>query len=458
DKEKLLEIGLSFIPQDCKTARAIKDAIRVYKEEMNWREARNFVLRNSYSPIAQYSPVNLGFQTIGFLYGKDFGDAICKAVNCGYDTDCTGASLGALLGIILGKDGLPDKWIKPLSDKIATNSSWGGIVKVREPKNLNELTKRVCRIGKKVFSLYGEENARGKKTLSVKVDLSFRPDENIKKLWYLSPTKVDFDLYTLLASVDYLDNPVVQLGISKDFRVTLRNPRVAALEVEVLIKPPEGWKVEPRIKKITIGPGAESICNFSIRVDDIRALNTSNQASLCVSVKGRAQLEQIPLVFIGANRWLLSQVFREKIKASSLENNPEPVGLDENWTVVNFLENELKLEEEFQEEPGIIYLRHYVYSPNSRDVKAGLPSNCPFKMWLNGKPIHEVKTEGILRPNYLGDGRSYVNTKLKKGWNQFFIKLAHKGRPVEVHFIIAGSAPFCHGLFDLMECKFPWEI
>jgi len=36
-------------------------------------------------------------------------------------------------------------------------------------------------------------------------------------------------------------------------------------------------------------------------------------------------------------------------------------------------------------------------------------------MWLNGKPIHEVKTEGILRPNYLGDGRSYVNTKLKEG-------------------------------------------
>ncbi|GAH30420.1 unnamed protein product, partial [marine sediment metagenome] len=89
------------------------------------------------------------------LYGKDFGDAICKAVNCGYDTDCTGATLGAMLGIILGKTGLPDKWTKPLSDKIATNSSWGGIVNVREPKGIGELTERVCRIGEKVLSFYG---------------------------------------------------------------------------------------------------------------------------------------------------------------------------------------------------------------------------------------------------------------------------------------------------------------
>ena len=93
------------------------------KSGMDWKEARNFVWRNSYSPIAQYSPVNLGFQTIGWLYGEDFGDAICKAVNCGYDTDCTGATLGAMLGIILGRSGLPEKWVEPLSDRIATNSS-----------------------------------------------------------------------------------------------------------------------------------------------------------------------------------------------------------------------------------------------------------------------------------------------------------------------------------------------
>jgi len=72
--------------------------------------------------------------------------------------------------------------------------------------------------------------------------------------------------------------------------------------------------------------------------------------------------------------------------------------------------------------------------------------------------IHEVPTEGILRPNYTGDRRSYVDAKLKEGWNQFFIKLVRKDSPIEAHFIIAGSASFYHGFSDLMECKFPWEL
>jgi len=126
DKEKLLRIALCFIPQECETARAIQNAMKAHKERMDWREARDFVLRGSFSPIAQYSPVNLGFQTIGLLYGEDFGDAICKAINCGYDTDCTGATLGAILGIILSKDGLPEKWIKPLSDRIPGKENFCG--------------------------------------------------------------------------------------------------------------------------------------------------------------------------------------------------------------------------------------------------------------------------------------------------------------------------------------------
>ena len=49
------------------------------------------------------APQNIAFTILGWLYGEDFGDAILKAVNCGYDTDCTGATLGAILGIIGGK-------------------------------------------------------------------------------------------------------------------------------------------------------------------------------------------------------------------------------------------------------------------------------------------------------------------------------------------------------------------
>gem|GEM_PF-3696541 len=45
---------------------------------------------------SMHSPINMGLQTIGLLYGTDFANALCIAVNCGYDTNCTGATVGAL--------------------------------------------------------------------------------------------------------------------------------------------------------------------------------------------------------------------------------------------------------------------------------------------------------------------------------------------------------------------------
>ena len=53
----------------------------------------------------------LGLHTIlGWLAGQDFGEAICIAVNCGADTDCSGATLGALLGLI-DPDCINEKWL-----------------------------------------------------------------------------------------------------------------------------------------------------------------------------------------------------------------------------------------------------------------------------------------------------------------------------------------------------------
>jgi len=79
-------------------------------------------------------------------------------------------------------------------------------------------------------------------------------------------------------------------------------------------------------------------------------------------------------------------------------------------------------------------------------------------MWLNGNMIHKVQSQGILRPNYGGDGRSYVDTELREGWNQFFIKVVGKEKPVQAHFVISTLDRFHHGFADLVECKFPWEM
>ena len=127
DVGSLLQVGLSYVPEKSRTAVAVRTAMEAHEDGADWKAARKRVLEAVPSNVAQYSPINLGFEVIGWLYGKDFGEQLCTTVNCGYDTDCTGGTLGAILGILAGASGLPERWVKPLGDTIATNESWGGL-------------------------------------------------------------------------------------------------------------------------------------------------------------------------------------------------------------------------------------------------------------------------------------------------------------------------------------------
>ncbi len=92
------------------------------------------------------APENVGFMIAAWLYGKDFGERLCLSNAAGEDTDCTCATLGAILGIIDGASGLPEKWKAPLGDKIVTmcidKTSRGFWV----PETCTELAERIMRV------------------------------------------------------------------------------------------------------------------------------------------------------------------------------------------------------------------------------------------------------------------------------------------------------------------------
>jgi len=167
NKDKLVEIGLSYIPEDCAVARCIKTAQKCYKDGLPLTEMRKKV--HSAAPgtfgIQIYklsevtdrelelgapgfdAPGNIGFTIGAWYYGEDdFGKSLCHVVNCGEDTDCTAATLGALMGIISGAKAIPEKWSAPIDDKIATvciDRTSGGVF---VPNTVTELTDRILRV------------------------------------------------------------------------------------------------------------------------------------------------------------------------------------------------------------------------------------------------------------------------------------------------------------------------
>src|SRR5439155_8847928 len=62
---------------------------------------------------------------------------------------------------------------------------------------------------------------------------------------------------------------------------------------------------------------------------------------------------------------------------------------------------------------GVLYARLFLWSPRGQDVRLGVPATCPRKLWLNGRLVHEVRQNSLLRPNYDGDHVSYVDSALE---------------------------------------------
>lgn len=143
DIKKLIDIGLSYIPEDCATAGCIKLVMEAYENNEDWKAVRkkilqyapsNFGLAKGYVnsmpeddiPLGETgfdSPCNIGLIILGLLYGEgDFSKSICLAVNCGEDADCTAGTIGAILGIANGSKTIEEKWLKPIGDEIKTCS------------------------------------------------------------------------------------------------------------------------------------------------------------------------------------------------------------------------------------------------------------------------------------------------------------------------------------------------
>lgn len=61
--------------------------------------------------------INAAYVAIGLLYGGgDFSRSVEIATRCGQDSDCNPATVGGVLGVMLGYGGIPAQWLNPLKE------------------------------------------------------------------------------------------------------------------------------------------------------------------------------------------------------------------------------------------------------------------------------------------------------------------------------------------------------
>jgi ADP-ribosylglycohydrolase len=249
DIRQIIDIGLSKIPEDSRIARSVKLACALYDKKTAFADARNAIVKDNEDLGWFQAPANIGFVVLGLLYGGgDFGKSICCAVNCGDDTDCTGATVGSILGIMQGRNGIPKKWTEPIGERIQTVAIDPVDARRQMPKTLDELTERVIRLAVSVqyknpdlLQIIDKQTHISKNYISK----CYSSELVKKRLWTRSPYELAFDLPLGILKVDYENGPEVLPGESKNIRLSFVTSIVNNKSVNLKWLPPEGWQVLP---------------------------------------------------------------------------------------------------------------------------------------------------------------------------------------------------------------------
>jgi len=146
DIGEIISIGLSEIPAGSRLSEAVKDVMEWRKKYADWRESW-MRINEKYGHYHRVHTINnAALVLLGLLYGEgDFERSITISVMGGWDTDCNGATVGSILGVMLGADKIPEKWIKPLNNRIES------FVIGYNNSRISDLAKRTFNLAKNVL-------------------------------------------------------------------------------------------------------------------------------------------------------------------------------------------------------------------------------------------------------------------------------------------------------------------
>jgi hypothetical protein len=417
-----------------------------------WQEARQQMLRRFGDPDASKAVQNLGITILALLYGAgDFGRTQLVALNCGYDTDCTCATAGALLGIIHGAGKIPEEWKYQAEDTFVV-----GIDVQRPTDKISDLATDTCRVGVAVAQVLNGAAA----IVDVPPGLGF---ERINTAPPSMPIAV---------TVDYLGKPEIAPGAPKQVQVWVHN-RSGERRAGCLQLAAEGCVISPSTAALDLGAGAAQGVLVTV---ELRPEVAEYGAGLTVTVSweeaGRCVLQERVGLAV-AQPWTVfgpfwdlydtreqgaesfwNPVDRRKARPRGAENFNNYVNLarayvDEDalagGTPVNAegrtcyaAEHKLPIDEWLETAgPACLYLAQELVAPEARNVRLMVGNSDGFRIWVNGEVVGESSDPWYWMP-YNHD----ITVSLRAGSNRVVVKLIRRGKSCE--FSLGYAVPKTH--------------
>lgn len=378
----LIQAGLEAIPERSRVARCVRAARKYWQAEGEYKKAFERLNAEFGNQNFTDTPINLGIIALGWLSSEgDHGQALLNAVNCGYDTDCTGATLGAILGLLEPR-GFEEKWLKPVGGDLALSPAITGMA---PPRDLDELTEQVVELAYDVQKYYGGDclpaPSAPRKFPSVKPRL---PAASAPLLKGASAQTSRLAEHPVAVSLEYPFGLRAAPGRAARYRLHFVNTTAKPLAFGCGWETPAGWILDAAEEPPSrLEPGVEGAVELQLTPLPGRWRPFSSRLGVVLDVEGvpirleAGLLQTIP--------WLVW-----KSASPDLERCPEP---PEESQLIEASEHFIDLDAlpDMGEGSWVFQTRFKGYRQNRNQLPMRLVAQTAgrTRLWLNGERIHE---------------------------------------------------------------------
>jgi ADP-ribosylglycohydrolase len=143
DLDRVLDAGLAVIPAGSAVHNMVYGTRAICAAHPQFDDAWRLLVRRFGDRDASKALMNQAIVVMALTLGRgDFEETMRLAVNSGWDTDCTAATAGALLGIMKGSAIFPADWVTKMGKTLAC-----GIDVKHRHSSFDELTEDTARLG-----------------------------------------------------------------------------------------------------------------------------------------------------------------------------------------------------------------------------------------------------------------------------------------------------------------------
>ena len=458
DIDKLINIGLMAVPVDSKIYFLITDTLALCRQYDDPKTVLGKILRDYGHPDCTNLYENIAITLIALLKGEmDMIKTGMIALNCGFDTDCTCATAGAIIGLIDGGNAVGQKY---------------GFTDVR-------------------FTLEADVKLRSDKVCDFSEDVALLGAAlNTNRVENAPDTDFDFEpsSYPLVISVRYEDDMPVMSPDSPCY-VTLEITNVSCDAVSALFSL-KGVNVDDRFS-MCIDGFATAEYSFLATVDDADIIMDKNIYNLYYTVDGATHFFDFGVA--GAQPWLVTgPIWRTDPVCTTellLENDlqyrkithaveydgdmkdvsrrfhlnfaadteTEYLTHDECFaptdkyeqTVYYQMNDSIEVNDLFDfKGPCTVYLAKTLVSDSDKEVCLQIGHSAPFSLWVNGELV--AKRDNC--DNWTAENVHVQNVKIHKGENTVLFRLTRVNNDAKYNLFLS-DGPSCTAHFTCFGAK-----